>query len=132
MVLHSEGNYIIIVTFFVLLNKRGDKDLRYMNCVSHYGDLALLYQIQDRIKPNIHCFGHFHSGIFNNNFVLGKYVFFCYCIGYGYSYDGNTVFINSSICNDRMPVVYSIVFFVCSIFTWISRGYFCSQSCNCI
>lgn len=52
----------------------------------------LLHEIQTRIKPKIHLFGHIHEG-------------------YGISYDGTTQYINASTCTYQYrPVNPPIVF----------------------
>jgi hypothetical protein len=63
-------------------------------CVSgqRAGCVDLLYEIQHRIKPKFHVFGHIHEG-------------------YGVTTDGTTTFINASTCTIRYkPVNPPIVF----------------------
>lgn len=55
---------------------RGD---RVNNGLSHCGCVDLLREVQDRVKPAVHIFGHVHEG-------------------YGVSSDSNTTFINASSC----------------------------------
>ncbi|OQS05362.1 calcineurin-like phosphoesterase [Thraustotheca clavata] len=60
--------------------------------ISHVGDVDLLEQVQNRIKPAYHLFGHVHEG-------------------YGMSCDGTTVFINASNCNEDYKATNPIVVF---------------------
>eukprot|EP00736_Rhodelphis_marinus_P014242 Rmarinus@m.20050 len=58
------------------------------------GCVDLLLEIEGRIKPKLHVFGHIHEG-------------------YGATTNGETVFINASYCNDRynptnLPVVFDV------------------------
>ena len=59
---------------------------------THCGCVDLLAEIQHRVKPKYHIFGHIHEG-------------------YGVSSDGTTTFVNASTCNlDYQPVQAPIVF----------------------
>ncbi|KAF0688454.1 Aste57867_19919 [Aphanomyces stellatus] len=60
--------------------------------VTHVGDVHLLDQVQRRIKPAFHLFGHVHEG-------------------YGSSCDGTTIFINGSNCTDEYKAINPIVVF---------------------
>ncbi|OQR84893.1 calcineurin-like phosphoesterase [Achlya hypogyna] len=60
--------------------------------ISHVGDVDLLQQVQHRIKPSYHVFGHVHEG-------------------YGASCDGTTVFVNASNCNEDYKAINPIVVF---------------------
>lgn len=58
------------------------------------GCVDLLREIQERIKPRVHVFGHIHEG-------------------YGATTDGHTVFINASVCDFRYspkqaPIVFDV------------------------
>lgn len=48
----------------------------------HIGSPSLYYEVLDRIKPTINCFGHLHEG-------------------YGIKIIQNTIFVNASICDDH-------------------------------
>lgn len=52
----------------------------------HAGCADLLREIQERVKPTIHCFGHIHEG-------------------YGQYHDGTTTYINASSCSVRYQPV---------------------------
>ncbi|CAK4082779.1 unnamed protein product [Aphanomyces euteiches] len=60
--------------------------------IVHVGDVHLLEQVQRRIKPAFHLFGHVHEG-------------------YGASYDGTTIFINGSNCTEEYKAINPIVVF---------------------
>ena len=61
---------------------RGDEVRGY----GKVGCVDLLHEVQDRVKPRIHIFGHIHEG-------------------YGISYDGTTLFINaSSVHKNYQPI----------------------------
>ena len=58
------------------------------------GCLDLLAELQQRVKPLIHCFGHIHEG-------------------YGVSTDGQTTYLNASTCNmsykpENPPLVFDL------------------------
>ena len=56
------------------------------------GCLDLLDELQTRVRPQVHCFGHIHEG-------------------YGVSTDGTTTYVNASTCNlQYRPVQKAIVF----------------------
>mmetsp|Transcript_48561 Transcript_48561/g.140706 ORF Transcript_48561/g.140706 Transcript_48561/m.140706 type:complete len:294 (-) Transcript_48561:107-988(-) len=70
---------------------RGDEGDKYTG-KQHWGCVDLLTQVQSRIRPRFHVFGHVHEG-------------------YGTSCDGTTVFINAaSLDKDYTPTNPAIVF----------------------
>ncbi|CAG0883245.1 unnamed protein product [Cyprideis torosa] len=56
------------------------------------GDVNLLYEVQNRVKPKIHVFGHIHEA-------------------YGLSTDGNTIYINAATCNRGLRPIRPAVYF---------------------
>eukprot|EP00656_Telonema_subtile_P043394 TRINITY_DN4975_c0_g1_i4.p1 TRINITY_DN4975_c0_g1~~TRINITY_DN4975_c0_g1_i4.p1 ORF type:complete len:176 (+),score=27.95 TRINITY_DN4975_c0_g1_i4:62-589(+) len=70
----------------------GHGDMTSRDC--RVGDADLLHEIQARVQPIVHCFGHIHSG-------------------YGVSSDGTTVFANASTCTSwyhpsNPPIVFDL------------------------
>jgi Icc-related predicted phosphoesterase len=70
------------------------KDLYETHARRGLGCVDLLREIQTRVKPKYHVFGHIHEG-------------------YGLTTDGTTVFANASICNYHYrgvnaPVVFDL------------------------
>uniref|UniRef100_A0A6V2GCF7 Calcineurin-like phosphoesterase domain-containing protein n=1 Tax=Ditylum brightwellii TaxID=49249 RepID=A0A6V2GCF7_9STRA len=64
---------------------RGDPHSRGIKSSARLGCVDLLQQVQQRIQPRLHVFGHVHSG-------------------YGVTFDGTTLFVNASaVSNDFAP-----------------------------
>jgi len=54
----------------------------YTTHAGYTGDADLLHEVQTRVKPRLHVFGHIHEG-------------------YGATFDGHTLFVNASCLNAR-------------------------------
>ncbi|RHY23706.1 hypothetical protein DYB32_009085 [Aphanomyces invadans] len=78
------------------------------------GDVHLLHQVQERIKPAFHLFGH---GTRRRRLLCAEssaaYDLFGFLVheGYGATFDGTTIFVNGSNCTEEYKAINPIVVF---------------------